>query len=747
MAETPAAATPAATTIAVPAVVAAIAGDRLTGRRVRTGVMTPATAAGMASAATATTVPPPQADIAPLDRVIGRAVSARLGTAPPGATRTPAATAPPVPPMAVSAMAATEVMPVAPVRAVNVTAGTGTGTGGDSGGDRPDRRSSGPGASRSDGGFRGGDRPTGRPYGGGTGRSEGGYRGGDRPTARPSYGGNRSDSGFRGGDRPTGRSFGGPSRSDGGFRGGDRPTGSGAPRREFGDRDRGFDRGPSADRGYDRRPSGDRGGDRDSRAPFAGGDRPRYDSDRRDGGFRGRDGGQGREGGERSSSGAGYRGNQDGASRPSRPAYGRSGGQDRPAGGQGFSRTMSSRIGGAFPEDRTGRPERSERSERPRSAGRPADRRTSFGAGNRTDRPARPGGPSSYGSRPRPSGDVDRDRERPDRRRDERRAAASELPRIPDSITEDQLSKDVKSELGGLPADLAIMVGRYLVAAELASDPEQSYRYAQAARHYAARIGIVREVSGIAAYKTGRWTEALAELRAARRLTGRNDYLALMADAERGLGRLDRALEVVHSPEAKRLPRAAQIELRIVESGIRRDQGLADAAVLALQVPELTDGKLRPWSARLFYAYGDALLAAGRREAAREAFSRAVVADEDEQTDALARLDELDGITVADLEDDEDEEDDELDTSDESGTDLDDDDDEDDEDDEDLDDEADAELDDEEDDDEEDDGERDDLDDEEDPYEADLDAVVEEKHDAEGDDTTTMRTTRTTSPA
>jgi len=398
---------------------------------------------------------------------------------------------------------------------------------------------------------------------------------------------------------------------------------------------------------------------------------------------------------------------------------------------------MSSRLGGAFPEDRTGRPERSDR---PRSAGRPGDRRTSSGGGNRSDRPARAGGPSSYGARPGTGGGFDRDRERPDRRRDERRASASELPRIPESITEDQLSKDVKSELGGLPTDLAVMVGRYLVAAELASDPEQSYRYAQAARHYAARIGVVREVSGIAAYKTGRWTEALAELRAARRLTGRNDYLALMADAERGLGRLDRALEVVHSPEAKRLPRAAQIELRIVESGIRRDQGLADAAVLALQVPELTDGKLRPWSARLFYAYGDALLAAGRREAAREAFSRAVVADEDEQTDALARLDELDGITVADLEDDEDE-DEEFDPADKSDADLDDaedDEETDDDDDDDDDDEADN-LDDEaeeadEDDEAEGDEEDDDLDDEEDPYEADLDAAVEAAHDDEGDD-------------
>ncbi len=309
---------------------------------------------------------------------------------------------------------------------------------------------------------------------------------------------------------------------------------------------------------------------------------------------------------------------------------------------------MSDRVGGSFPDDRAERRDRggAERS----GTGRPYQQR-----------PARPGG-AGRGRRPdrsvegsgsgfRPRRDDDRDR-RAARRSDSDSGAA---PRIPDSITEDDLSRDVKAELRGLPADMAATVGRYLVAAELASDPEQAYRYAQAARRIAARIGVVREVNGITAYHTGRWAEALAELRAARRLTGRDEYLPLMADAERALGRLDQALELVHSEDARRLPRAAQIELRIVESGIRRDQGLADAAVLVLQVPELTDGRLRPWSARLFYAYGDALLAAGRPEAAREAFSRAVVADEDEETDALSRLDELDGVTLEDLEDDEDE--------------------------------------------------------------------------------------------
>jgi tetratricopeptide (TPR) repeat protein len=380
---------------------------------------------------------------------------------------------------------------------------------------------------------------------------------------------------------------------------------------------------------------------------------------------------------------------------------------------------MSDRIGGSFPEERTER------------GGYGRDRRPG-GRDPRQQRPARPGGAgrggrpdrsaegSGSGFRPRQADDRDR---RAGRRSDRDSGAA---PRIPDSITEDDLSRDVKAELRGLPADLAATVGRYLVAAELAGDPEQAYRYAQAARRVAARIGVVREVNGIAAYQTGRWAEALAELRAARRLTGRDEYLPLMADSERALGRLDAALELVHSDDARRLPRAAQIELRIVESGIRRDQGLADAAVLVLQVPELTDGRLRPWSARLFYAYGDALLAAGRPEAAREAFSRAVVADEEEQTDALSRLDELDGVTLEDLEDYEDEDeadlDDEADVTDEA-----DEDDEDEAEDEDLD----------EDDDLTDEADEDDLDDEDFDAEDDLtDENLDDEEDLDEDDLT-----------
>jgi len=207
-------------------------------------------------------------------------------------------------------------------------------------------------------------------------------------------------------------------------------------------------------------------------------------------------------------------------------------------------------------------------------------------------------------------------------------------------------------------------VARYLVAAGLDPDPERSYAYAQAARRLAARVGVVRAAVGVAAYRSSRWAEALSELRAARRMTGSDEYVPLMADSERALGRGDRALALIREVDASRLDRGTQIELRIVESGIRRDQGLAEAAVVVLQVPELTSVRLRPWSARLFYAYADALLAAGREEEARDAFARAADADTGDETDAAERLDELDGVDFEDLaefeDEDEDDEDDEF---------------------------------------------------------------------------------------
>ncbi|AQZ70149.1 hypothetical protein BKM31_05235 [[Actinomadura] parvosata subsp. kistnae] len=236
------------------------------------------------------------------------------------------------------------------------------------------------------------------------------------------------------------------------------------------------------------------------------------------------------------------------------------------------------------------------------------------------------------------------------------------MPDVPPDITVDELDKEVLEELRSLPGDLADLVGRHLVAAERAleeDDPDRAHEHTKVARRFAARIGVVREAAGIVAYRAGHFSEALSDLRAARRMTGSDAYLPVMADCERGMGRPERAIDLVRSPEAERLDRAGRIELTIVESGARRDLGQHDAAVITLQrLPELRDPQPRPWSARLAFAYADALADAGHQDAATDWFGRAMAFDEDGETDAAERYAELTGAVIEDVEEDFDEEDD-----------------------------------------------------------------------------------------
>ncbi|MGQ0481750.1 MAG: tetratricopeptide repeat protein [Pseudonocardia sp.] len=210
-------------------------------------------------------------------------------------------------------------------------------------------------------------------------------------------------------------------------------------------------------------------------------------------------------------------------------------------------------------------------------------------------------------------------------------------------MAEVQLDAEVRRDLRGLRKEVAEDVSRHLVAAGtlLEDDPERALEHARYARSRASRLAVVREAVGLAAYRAGEWSEAIAELRAARRMGGGPGHLPVLADAERALGRPERALELSRGPEARALNREDSIELLMVVSGARRDLGELDAAVVGLQIPELDPAKPGPWSARLFYAYADALLAAGRRDESIRWFLNAAQADQDELTDATERLGQL----------------------------------------------------------------------------------------------------------
>ncbi|MGH3797865.1 MAG: hypothetical protein ACRDSP_23605 [Pseudonocardiaceae bacterium] len=194
-----------------------------------------------------------------------------------------------------------------------------------------------------------------------------------------------------------------------------------------------------------------------------------------------------------------------------------------------------------------------------------------------------------------------------------------------------------------LPKGLADLVASHLVAAGrvLDEDPLLALAHARFARSRGSRVAAVREANGVAAYHSGEWSEALAELRAARRLGGGPGHLALLADCERALGRPERALEIARSPEAGQLGTGEAVELRIVAAGARRDLGQFDAAVVALQGPDLETAGSEAWRVRLRYAYADNLVAAGREQDAIRWFVAAADADVEDATDAAERATEL----------------------------------------------------------------------------------------------------------
>src|SRR5665647_951033 len=238
-------------------------------------------------------------------------------------------------------------------------------------------------------------------------------------------------------------------------------------------------------------------------------------------------------------------------------------------------------------------------------------------------------------------------------------------PAIPDDVTGFELDRSVKNQLRTLSKENAVGVGQHLVmaAAFLDTDIEAAQAHAETAVRRAGRVPAAREALGLVHYRKGEWAKALSEFRTARRLSGSSHMLPFMVDAERGLGRHERALDLAASPEAASLTLDERIELAIVVSGIRRDLGQYEAAVVGLQLPQLNAASRQPWAARLFYAYAEALLARGDEAGALTWFGHAASADLEGETDADERLAELDGLVLTDLlegEEDEEFEDDAL---------------------------------------------------------------------------------------
>ena len=355
---------------------------------------------------------------------------------------------------------------------------------------------------------------------------------------------------------------GGDNRNQG--RGGDRHSADrrrrdDAPRNRSGARDyrsegqRGHYRN-NDERSHDRRHDGERYGERSN---------ARY-GERRDGGRNWRDG-ERRE--DRPRREEGRRDERNWGDRPRRDERGwQERGHERRHDGE--RREERNWRDGERREDRPRR-EGDRRDERPRRDGERSDFRRGQGRG---------------GNR---NGRFDRDRLRGERRnsRPPQRNRVPE-PELPEDVSAKDLDSTARMGLRALSRLNAENIARHLVMTQrlLETDPEVAYAHARYAASHAGRIAIVREAAGIAAYVAGLYSEALRELRAARRLSGMDTmYRAMEVDCERALGRPDAALRSAQNALQLDLEDDERAELAIVVTGIYHDQGNDELALITIE--------------------------------------------------------------------------------------------------------------------------------------------------------------------
>ena len=117
----------------------------------------------------------------------------------------------------------------------------------------------------------------------------------------------------------------------------------------------------------------------------------------------------------------------------------------------------------------------------------------------------------------------------------------------------------------------------------LNEDPQAAYEHARYAASHAGRVAVVRETAGIAAYLAGHYSEALREIRAARRLSGLDLHRAIEVDCERALGHLDKALQAAQAADPRQLDEIERAELAMVVSSLRHDMGQTDLGLIIIE--------------------------------------------------------------------------------------------------------------------------------------------------------------------
>lgn len=193
-------------------------------------------------------------------------------------------------------------------------------------------------------------------------------------------------------------------------------------------------------------------------------------------------------------------------------------------------------------------------------------------------------------------------------------------PKMPKGLEWAMLSKEDRERLRGLSKEHAENIGLHILAAYTLQEenPELALEHAKWAAKQASRIDFARETLAFVAYRQGDYKLASKEFRTAMRMNGYLDYLPFIADCERGMGNLDKALEICMSDEARRVTGEVKAEMFLVYAGVLADTNHADKAIELVRAMGRSKGLPGEYRMRAVQAEQYFLEEAGRSDEAIE---------------------------------------------------------------------------------------------------------------------------------
>jgi tetratricopeptide (TPR) repeat protein len=193
------------------------------------------------------------------------------------------------------------------------------------------------------------------------------------------------------------------------------------------------------------------------------------------------------------------------------------------------------------------------------------------------------------------------------------------------------------------PTVLDDTISRLARAIELLErdDPGAAVVEAVTAKRLSSRSSSVREVYGLALYGVGRWNEALAELKAYKRMTGEVDQNHLIADCLRAVGKPAEAVPLADEVlRTKKVGNEVKAESVIVAASALADQGRFAEALAYLGRARTREDIAEGYTLRLWYVKGDILEKVGRPEEAATEF-RKILRHDSAAFDVAERLSQL----------------------------------------------------------------------------------------------------------